>query len=417
MSQPNESRTDSRLVGTLQRLLSLPTSDLQGSLERASQYTAEALAADKVDAFLFDARTQSLIAVGSSDTDLAHQQHALGLNVFPLANGGPLAGVFRSGGVYVTGHADQNPDEPRGVVGALGVRSHVCVPLVIDGVTRGVFSVQSQTPEFFTSEDCRFIEVVARWVGVIARRAEVTEATAKVAIESGRQLAAEEIITVLAHDLGNYATAVRAHLHVIHARAVRDARAEDVSSAGAARQALDRILRMITELMDLRRLDGEVAYEFVPVDVAALARELSSALRTPTVEVEVSGPRSLYVHADPDRLAQALENIIANAVKHSPPGRSVLVTLESRMLSGAQQVTIDVSDRGPGVSNELLPTLFERFSREQGSSGLGLGLYMARKIVQAHGGTLDLDSTWTHGARFRIALPSGKSTSSVTADE
>src|SRR3954452_19945021 len=117
-----------RRRSTLELLLALDAVDLDGALNEAAQIVAEALGADKVDAFIYEAETECLVARGTSDTPMGRKQIALGLNRLPLAHGGRAAAVFRSGACHVDGHVDQDSAEVEGVRTALGVRSAVLCP-------------------------------------------------------------------------------------------------------------------------------------------------------------------------------------------------------------------------------------------------------------------------------------------------
>ena len=107
---------------------------------------------------------------------------------------------------------------------------------------------------------------------------------------------------------------------------------------------------------------------------------------------------------DPDRLGQVLDNLLGNAVKYSARGEEV--TIQVAALDG--EARLQVTDRGAGIPPEVLPRLFERFYRADhtgGSSGLGLGLYIARMLVEAHGGRIWAESEVGRGSAFTIALP------------
>ncbi|WP_437601388.1 GAF domain-containing protein [Sorangium sp. So ce590] len=120
-------------MATLERLLELPAADLRQSLNQASELLCSALDADKIDVFLFEPSRKTLRAMGTSNTPLGRLQHALGLDVQAVANGGSIAGVFTTGDPYITGHADREPGEVPGVILELGIRSHMAVPLVVEG--------------------------------------------------------------------------------------------------------------------------------------------------------------------------------------------------------------------------------------------------------------------------------------------
>jgi signal transduction histidine kinase len=111
------------------------------------------------------------------------------------------------------------------------------------------------------------------------------------------------------------------------------------------------------------------------------------------------------VNADSERLRQVLENLVTNAIKHSPAGEPVMVELAIENRIDGKWANVTVADRGPGVPVDQLPTLFTRFAAGAGSTGLGLGLYLAARIAAAHGGSLDVNSTPGAGARFTLALP------------
>jgi DNA-binding CsgD family transcriptional regulator len=187
------SNDDYRLLETLQQLLSLATIDLRSTLAQASTVVADALGADKVDVFLYEADKDSLVALGTSDTPMGHQQHALGLDRFPRANAGPINEVFETGQPYHTGHADQDPTQPPGVVDALGVRSQLDVALDVNNQRRGVLSATCKQPDRFGERDLRFLEAVSSWIGLLTHRAELVEEGRREAGRQGRRDASEEV--------------------------------------------------------------------------------------------------------------------------------------------------------------------------------------------------------------------------------
>jgi DNA-binding CsgD family transcriptional regulator len=111
----------------------------------------------------------------------------------PLANGGVVARVFQHGQPYATGHADQDPDQLRGMIDGLGARSEINVPFDVQGERRGVLSAISVQPEFFTEADLPFLQAVAHWVGMVTHRAELFERATREAARRGRRDAAEEL--------------------------------------------------------------------------------------------------------------------------------------------------------------------------------------------------------------------------------
>jgi two-component system sensor histidine kinase KdpD len=170
----------------------------------------------------------------------------------------------------------------------------------------------------------------------------------------------------------------------------------------------NRLATLVADVVDTSRIDaGTFTFTFADVDVGAVVSEAVAAATVGQDEVPVVArvvrplPR---VRGDAGRLRQVVSNLIDNAVKHSPAGEPVEVVATAE--NG--RVLVDVSDRGPGVRPEDQRLIFEKFGRSSGAvgkPGTGLGLYIARSIVDAHGGTLRVESAQGRGATFTVALP------------
>jgi signal transduction histidine kinase len=139
------------------------------------------------------------------------------------------------------------------------------------------------------------------------------------------------------------------------------------------------------------------------VDVGRLARDATAAAALGGARVrQVITPGVPVLQADPLRLRQALDNLVTNAVASSPPDGEVVVTVGTQ--NG--QILVEVADAGPGIPASQQERIFERGVRlDSGRPGSGLGLTVARSIVEAHGGTLTVESEPGKGATFTIALP------------
>ncbi|MGE6762622.1 GAF domain-containing sensor histidine kinase [Corallococcus interemptor] len=390
----------------LEQLLALPAAELRPTLDTAGQIISKLLNADKVDVFLIEHGTQTLVAMGTSQTPMAHLQKSLGLDRQPLANGGRAVQVYETETPFISGHIEDDPEELPGIKHRLGARSALMVPLPIGDETRGVVGVSSARNDFFTDNDLRFLQAAARWVGMVAHRVELVQELTKLAVRQARRKAAEDLITVLAHDMANHLLPLQARIQLIHRRAQRKNEPEDLRDSAGAAASLRSLTRLINDLLDVGRLDqGLFSLRLQPVDLSGLARELTATASTPDHPVRFEGPEELVTTADPDRVRQVLENLVANALKHSPPGKPVEVRLQAGLPEGEPRVRITVCDQGSGIPAEQLPTLFERFMRGPGSTGLGLGLYLARRLAEAHGGTLEVVSTSRTGTCFGLSLP------------
>lgn len=399
-----------RQLELLEALLRIPGGDLASTLSHVGDLVAGATGADKIDVFLYDPARDSLVALGTSTQPLSALQRQLGLDVLQISNGGRVVYVYKTGETFVSGQLDQDPEELRGVKEGLRIRSKIGVPLQIGGQRRGMMMVASLKPDFFTPEDVRLIESVGRWVSTIVHRAQLAEQIGRNALEQGRRAGAEELVTVLAHDLRNYLSPLHMRLEMLRVRAQRDGRADDARDAEAAGKSVVRLGGLVSDILDVARIDQGV-FQLQPerVDLGTLVRETATMLSTAdhSVVVTVQEGEALQVVADPRRLRQCIENIIANAIQKSPDKApvSIFVTLQANRPDGPL-AKVDVVDQGPGIPEDILPHVFDRFvTGSQRQGGLGLGLYLAKRIAGVHGGDLTVDSRPGHGARFSLTLP------------
>jgi two-component system OmpR family sensor kinase len=395
------------LVQTLERLLALPAADLRLTLSQASDIIAAALDADKVDAFLYDQSRDSLVALGTSNQPLSSLQKQHGLDVLQVSNGGRVVHVFKTGETFLNGHLDRDPHELRGVKEALGIRSKLGVPLQVGEARRGMVMIASTQPEHFTAEQARFAEAIVRWVGVVMHRAELVEEITRNAAARGRQAVAEELITVLAHDLRNYISPIHLRLHALRKRAEEEGREADLRDIRLALRGVDRLSGMVSDILDVSRIDeGVLPVNLEIVELAPLLTDVTRAMSTPEHAIELKMSDDLHVDGDPRRIRQCVENLLSNAVKHSPANASVTVFLRRVTRDGRERARVDIMDQGAGIPADVLPRMFDRFvTGEARQGGTGLGLYLARRIAIMHGGDLEVASTPGRGTCFSLILP------------
>jgi signal transduction histidine kinase len=187
--------------------------------------------------------------------------------------------------------------------------------------------------------------------------------------------------------------------------------AEYVATLDRVHGELDHLGRVVDHLLLLAQADaGRLVPQPVVVDVADFVEESAARWRGPAaargVTIAVDAPASGTLAADPHLLRRVLDNLLDNAVRHSPPGGRIDVSA----CRHDGQWLFDVADRGPGVPPAQRDRIFQRFTRvdparSRGAGGAGLGLALSAAVARAHGGTLDLLETDGPGARFRLRLP------------
>ncbi|HEX7053287.1 MAG TPA: GAF domain-containing sensor histidine kinase [Burkholderiales bacterium] len=399
-----------RLLDVLEQLLQIPGGDLRATLSRVSDVLARSSGADKVDAFLYDPGRDSLVAVGSSTQPMSQLQRQLGLDVLPLSNGGRAVEVYRTGKTFCSGRIEQDGAELPGIRDALKVRSEIGVPLEVGGSRRGMLMLACAEPDFFSDEDARFLETAARWVGLVTHRAELVEEIGRNAAAQGRRAGAEELVTVLAHDLRNYLAPLTTRLHVLRLRAESERRAEELRDIELLGRSIRRLGELVNDILDVSRIDGGV-FRIEPqrIELCGLVREIVRAFESAqhAIQLTVQQGDAIFAAGDPARLRQCLENVIANAIQKSPATAAIDVFVRREERAGRPpRATVEIVDEGPGIPPEQLPHLFERFSTGRGrEGGLGLGLYLAKRIAAVHGGDLTAESQPGKGARFTLTLP------------
>lgn len=402
----NTRQRQDRLLTILEGLLELPATDVKAALNQATSLIAEVLAADKVDVFFHDWASETLVALGTSDTPLGRKQRAIGMDRLPLANRGRTVEVFLTGTSYLAHHADQDPEEIMGVKVGLDVKSEIAAVFEAKTLRRGVLLAVSSTPEFFSEQDLHFLEALARWMGMVIHRAELMDRMKREAVEQGRRLATEELLTVITHDLGNYLTPLRGRIELLERRAYREEREQDIRDVRAVNHTLGLLERVIADLLDVARLhQGIFAINAQLTKLMELVQEVVSAFRTAERPIHFHTPVEVVFSADPDRLRQLLENVLANAVKYAPEQTPISVEVHIERRKDEPWMILTVSNQGPGLPPERLATHFHPFVAGSQSTGLGLGLYLANRIAAAHGGTLTVDSPAGQGMRVTLALP------------
>jgi PAS domain S-box-containing protein len=217
----------------------------------------------------------------------------------------------------------------------------------------------------------------------------------------------KQLIGIVSHDLRNPMNAIGIATSLLLERGQLDE--QGVRVVKRIMSSSDRAVRLIQDFLDFTqaRVMGRIPMTPKPANIRELARQVFD-------EVLLTQPsrKGTIVHDgeadgmwDPDRLAQVIGNLLSNAFQHSPPSSTVCLTTR-----GDQEgVTIDVHNEGPPISPDDLAKLFEPFERgtDASASGrsIGLGLYISRQIIEAHGGTIEVRSVEGEGTRFRVSLP------------
>jgi signal transduction histidine kinase len=243
------------------------------------------------------------------------------------------------------------------------------------------------------------------------RRAQLLEAE-RVARERAEAASRtrEDLMAVVSHDLRNPLSAIATAATLLRRNSDADPTGRATKQAELILRSADRMARLISDLLDIACIDaGRLAIELRPHGAASLLQEASELFQLLASEkslrltVEAPDP-SLLIIADQERVLQVLANLVGNALKFTPAGGTI--RLRAQPDGGA--VRFSVLDTGPGVSAEQLPHIFDRYwqAKRDGRLGIGLGLSIAKGIVDAHGGRIWAESPSGEGSSFHFTLPS-----------
>jgi PAS domain S-box-containing protein len=222
-----------------------------------------------------------------------------------------------------------------------------------------------------------------------------------------------EFLANVSHDLRTPLTCIRGSLELLGDAGGNPLTPSQEKNVATALRNIDRLSRLINDLLDLSKLEAKkftIKPALFRADdlVQSLANEFGAWSKTKGIAIQMELEKPLEIEADQDRIGQVLTNLIGNALKFTPAGGTV--TVVGKRSVDAQKVELGVRDTGPGIAEKDFKNLFEKFSRiesqaMQGISGTGLGLTIAREIVEMHGGRIWVESEEGKGSYFVFELP------------
>jgi PAS domain S-box-containing protein len=240
-----------------------------------------------------------------------------------------------------------------------------------------------------------------------------TDETLRQALEAAQAAnrARSQFLAMMSHELRTPMQAVLGYADLLLAGPPESLSAQQVEDVQAIRQGAERMVALVGQILDLSRLDaGRLEFKFEPVDLAKVIDHVrrdvapQAAASGLTLEVDVA-PSLPVVSGDPMRLHQILLNLAGNAVKFTEQGR-----IRISAAATAESVTVAVSDTGIGIAADVLPHIFEEFRQADSGmtrryTGAGLGLAIARKLAEQHGGHISVISQPNAGSTFTLHLP------------
>jgi signal transduction histidine kinase len=279
---------------------------------------------------------------------------------------------------------------------AFVTHSLIAVPLSIKGKVIGVLEALNKAEEQpFDADDVNLLTILA--------------SQAAVAIENARLFQQNDFISEIVHELRTPLTAITSYTDMLISSPITEE--QRLQFLETIRGEAERMAQMINDFLDLARLSsGRVVLVRSEINLSRVVRMAVNVLQPQAVErgirISVRAPLDLpRVLGDEKRLHQVVLNLLSNAIKYNKPQGRVQVGVDLH----DERVRVTVSDTGQGISEESQSRLFEKFFRaadaEGYAQGTGLGLFIAKRIIELHGGSIGVESEWGVGSTFYFSIP------------
>ncbi|MDE2490179.1 MAG: GAF domain-containing sensor histidine kinase, partial [Elusimicrobia bacterium] len=391
----------------------------QAMVARASRDASSLGAIVAIVARALDADLVAFLILDEATGELVTQPGAYGLESEELLYRIPLSDersssvrVFKTRRPFVSGDAQNDPGVIARYARLWKVHSLLVVPLVVEDRVLGVMRVGSRRRDAFTEEALALVSVVAEEASILVETAILNRRLS----ETAEQLAAlnrmkDEFVSTVSHEFKTPLTTITGFLSVMLDGETGPVTEQQVKFLQIAKSAAKRLSGLVSDLLDLSRLEGGARMELRPLDLGELIAQ-SVENHQP---VAAEGSKSLS-WTPPERLPKAVgdqrwlglvvDNLISNALKFTRPGGRV----EVRARDKGEFLIVSVSDDGIGIPPEDREKIFERFHRasnraEVNAPGTGLGLAIAREVVSKHGGKIWLETELGKGTTFHFVVP------------
>lgn len=382
------------------------------SLSAIVTIVAKAVEADFVAFLLLDESTGELVtqpgAYGVEGDDLLYR-------ISLKEDHSSSVRVFKTRKPFVTGDAQQDPGSIANYAKMWSIHSLMAVPLVVEEHVLGVMRVGSRRKDAFGDEALALVRAVAEEAAILVETAMLNRRLS----ETAEQLAAlnrmkDEFVSTVSHEFKTPLTTITGFLSVMLDGETGPVTEQQVKFLQIAKSAAKRLAGLVSDLLDLSRLESGARMDLRPLSLVELL-SLSVENHEPVAAeggktiVWEPDPRLPRAVADERWLGLVVDNLISNALKFTRPGGRVVVETKDK----GEFLMVSVCDDGIGVPPQDREKVFERFYRaanrsEVNAPGTGLGLAIAREVIAKHGGKIWLDSELGKGSTFHFVVPAAR---------
>ncbi|HBA60056.1 MAG TPA: hypothetical protein DCZ92_04410 [Elusimicrobia bacterium] len=389
-----------------------PGEDAQNGCAAILNIVAKMVEADVVASLLFDEGKNELVvspgSYGITDADRM-------LYSIPVSNqASSSVRTFLTRKPFITADAQNDPDVLARYAKLWDIHSLMIVPICLRDRIIGVLRVGSRRADFFTPDQLEFLTIIADELAIIIEMVTLYENISKKAQELAQlNKLKDEFLSTVSHELKTPLTTIKGFVSVILSGEVGPLNEQQLNFLAVVDQSVNRLTHLISNLLDLSRLNGKVEMEFQKADLKELVRSAVSTMQLKAREKKVSLFNELdkdlpAVQADTRWIGQVIDNLLINAIKYAGSGARVNVSGTDK----GEAIVICVEDNGPGIPMEEQKMVFDKFYRGRASinqvPGTGLGLAISKSVVEKHGGKIWVESRPGKGAKFCFALPVSK---------
>jgi signal transduction histidine kinase len=369
---------------------------------------ADLVECEKVALLLYDEELDELVGHPSIVGMPPDKAHTIRI---PLSEPSLSGSVYRTDAPLISNDARRDKWVTERNRELMAIETLLVVPITTGGRPLGVLKAVNARKGYFDGGDLRFATILGSRIGSVIESSQARERE-RALVQRLREAdhLKSEFVSMLAHELSGPMTSVIGFTRVLQKqwRTLEEDRRDRI--VDMVSKEVERLARLVNDLLDLSRMDaGTLRYEMEPVALQEIVRSVS------TVHTSLSSRHSLVdtvpqglpkVLGDPDRIRQVLLNLLMNAVRHSPE-RSTIEIAGRELPDG--WVEIAVKDEGIGISRVDQERLFSKFvdvpKPKWVQKGTGLGLYITKGIVEAHGGQITVESDEGRGSTFAFTLP------------
>jgi len=320
--------------------------------------------------------------------------------------------VFKTRKAFVTGDAQKDSGMVAKVAKIRDIRSLMTVPLVVEDHVLGVMRVGGRRPDAFGEEHLSLVRVVAEEAAILVETAMLNRRLS----ETAEQLAAlnrmkDEFVSTVSHEFKTPLTTITGFLSVMLDGEAGPVTEQQLKFLQIAKSAAKRLAVLVSDLLDLSRLESGARMDLRPLDLAEMVTQSVENHQPAAVEggkTLVWSPPSVFPRAVGDErwLGLVVDNLVSNALKFTRPGGRVAIETRDK----GEFLMVSVADDGIGIPPQDREKIFERFYRasnrgEVNAPGTGLGLAIAREVISKHGGKIWFDSELGKSTTFHFVVP------------